>query len=76
MSETSWQSTFRWEQDRAGGKHGAATFIFPLTNREVSLRIETFREAMNLQLAIGAELAEKRHDARAGLLAEIARIGA
>lgn len=77
MSEaanSAWSSTFRWEQDRAGGAHGVATFTFPLANREISLQIESFKEAHELRQAIDAELKAKRFSSRASLLAEIARI--
>ena len=65
--------TFRWEQDGAGGAHGMATY-FVGTPNEVSLRIDTFADALKLDRAIGHSLDQKRWDARAGLLAEIGRI--
>jgi alkanesulfonate monooxygenase SsuD/methylene tetrahydromethanopterin reductase-like flavin-dependent oxidoreductase (luciferase family) len=65
--------TFRWEQDGAGGEHGMATY-FVGTPNEVSLRIDTFAEAHKLDRAIVYSLDQQRWDARAGLLAEIARI--
>lgn len=66
------QTTFEWEQDGAGGEHGQATFHFQ--NGSLSLRIDTFREAHALSQAIQAEMREVRHDARQGLINEIARI--
>lgn len=75
-TEKTWDTNFRWEQDRAGGAHGVATFVFALTGREVSLRVESFPEAFELQQAIAAELKERRFMARFYLLAEIARIRA
>ena len=67
------KSTFRWEQDGAGGEHGMATY-FVGTPNEVSLRIDTFADAHKLDRAIGHSLAQQRWDARAGLLADIGRI--
>ena len=64
---------FRWEQDGAGGDHGTATY-FPDTPHEISLRVETFAEAHELERCIGYALNQQRLDAHAGLLAEIARI--
>ena len=65
--------TFRWEQDGAGGDHGTATY-FPGMPHEISLRVETFAEAHELEQCIGCALNQQRWDARAGLLAEISRI--
>ncbi|MBP3980824.1 hypothetical protein J8G26_08800 [Acidovorax sp. JG5] len=66
-------TTFRWEQDGAGGDHGTATY-FPDMPHEISLRVETFAEAHELERCIGYALNQQRWDARAGLLADIARI--
>ena len=66
-------TTFRWEQDGAGGDHGTVTY-FPGMPNEISLRVETFAEAHELVRCIGYALNQQRWDARAGLLAEIARI--
>ena len=66
-------TTFRWEQDGAGGDHGTATY-FPGMPHEISLRVETFAEAHELERCIGYALNQQRWDARAGLLADIARI--
>ena len=66
-------TTFRWEQDGAGGEHGTATY-FPGTPHEISLRIDTFAEAYALEQSIGTALQQQRWDARAGLLADIGRI--
>ena len=66
-------TTFRWEQDGAGGDHGTATY-FPGMPHEISLRVETFAEAHKLERSIGYALNQQRLDARAGLLADIARI--
>lgn len=65
--------TFRWEQDGQGGDHGMATF-FPDTHRQVVLRIDSFREANALAMAINGMGKDIRESARAGLLAEISRI--
>ena len=67
------KTTFRWEQDGAGGEHGTATF-FPDTHRQVRLRIESFREANALAMAINGYAKDVRESARSGLLAEIGRI--
>lgn len=64
---------FRWEQNGAGKDDGTATF-FPDTPNETALRIDTFKEAIALYRAIESTLKQTRWDARAGLLAEIARI--
>ena len=66
-------TTFRWEQDGAGGDHGTATY-FPDMPHEISLRVETFAKAHELERCIGYALNQQRRDARAGLLADIARI--
>lgn len=65
---------FSWEQDGSGGLHGMATFTFPLAAQEICIRIETFREAFELLQAINTDRRAARQDARAELLAEIARI--
>jgi hypothetical protein len=67
------QALWRWEQDGAGGEHGTATF-FPGTLVEVSMRVETFREAHALVCALATRIALERHNARQELLNEIARI--
>lgn len=67
------QTTFRWEQDGAGGSHGIATY-FPGTPHEVSMQVTTFTEALEMDRAIGIAMRQKHWDARAGLLAEINRI--
>lgn len=75
QSHTSGKSTFHWEQDAAGGDHGTATY-FPGTQREVRLRIDSFKEAFALANTIDAYVKDVRVSARAGLLAEIGRIKA
>ena len=67
------KTTFRWEQDKAGGEHGIATY-FPETHRQVQLRIDSFREANALAMAIDGYAKNVRESARAELLAEIGRI--
>lgn len=67
------RTTFLWTQDGAGGDHGVATY-FPGTPHEVKLRIDTFKEAHELERSIGIALRHQHWDARAGLLAEIGRI--
>lgn len=66
-------TTFRWEQDGSGGEHGTATY-FPDTHRKVELRIDSFREANALAIAINGYAKDMCKSARAGLLAEIGRI--
>jgi hypothetical protein len=67
------QTLWRWEQDGLGGDHGTATY-FPGTPCEVSVVLPCFMDANDLYAAIHAKIAHARWDARAGLLAEIARI--
>lgn len=67
------KNLFRWEQDRHGGDHGIATY-FPDTPYEISLRIDSFKQANQLYTGIEITMQKTRWDARAGLLAEIGRI--
>jgi hypothetical protein len=67
------QTLWRWEQDGRGGDHGTATY-FPDTPYEVTVVLPCFKDANALYTAIAAKVAHTRFDARAGLLAEIARI--
>ena len=67
------QLLWRWEQDGRGGVHGEAPY-FPGTPYEVKVTLPTFNDAHNLHEAISQKLRHTRWDARAGLLAEIARI--
>ena len=67
------KTTFRWEQDRDGGEHGVATYFLE-THRQVQLRIDSFREANALAMAIDWYAKNVRESARAELLAEIGRI--
>lgn len=64
---------FHWEQDGAGGDHGAATY-FPGTPRETRVVLPCFSDALALDQAIGRTIQLERSNARAELLAEIARI--
>lgn len=66
--------TFRWEQDRAGGDHGTATYYFIGGN--VQLRVETFAKAFELNRALELERENVTYQARKELLREIARIEA
>jgi hypothetical protein len=66
-------TTFRWEQDGRGGLHGEATY-FPGTPYEVTVTLPSFAESQALYQAIRQRVEHARWDARAGLLAEIARI--
>lgn len=67
------KNLFRWEQDGHGGDHGTATY-FPDTPHEISLRIDSFKEANALYASIEIAMRQTHLDARAGLLAEIWRI--
>jgi hypothetical protein len=64
--------TFRWEQDGAGGDHGAATYYF--LGGSVTLRVDTFKKAFELAEAINIERENITREARRYLLREIARI--
>jgi hypothetical protein len=66
--------TFRWEQDRAGGDHGTATYYF--IGGSVTLRVDTFKKAFELNEAIKIERANVAYEARRTLLRQIARIEA
>lgn len=67
------KTLFQWEQDRAGGLNGIATF-FSGTERECSLPFQRFEDAHALHLAIEQTMRHVRESARAGLIAEIGRI--
>jgi hypothetical protein len=64
--------TFRWEQDGVGSDHGTATYCFIGGN--VTLRVDTFKKAFELNEAINIERANVAYEARRNLLREIARI--
>jgi hypothetical protein len=64
---------WRWEQDGRGGDHGTATY-FPDTPHEITVQMTHFKTANALYNAIAEAIRSTRWDARAGLLAEIARI--
>ena len=70
MSKSS--DTFRWEQDGAGGDHGTATYYFMGGN--VTLQVDTFKKAFELNHAIELERENVAAKARQELLLEIARI--
>ena len=65
------KNTFRWEQDRAGGDNGTATFVCDGNN--ISVRVYSFKEAFALHQAVSAALAEARYDGRVSMLNEVAR---
>jgi hypothetical protein len=67
------QLLWRWEQDGRGGVHGEATY-FPGTPYEVTVTLPDFKQANALYNSIAQKIDHTRWDARAGLLAEIARI--
>ena len=63
-------TTFRWEQDGAGGDHGTAQYFF--LGGSVTLRIDTFAKAFELNQAIALERENVTYEARKTLLREIA----
>lgn len=67
------KTTFRWEQDGAGGEHGTATY-FPGMSHEVTVIVPTFAEAHTVHMCIDAAIAHARWAARRELLTEISRI--
>ena len=64
---------WHWEQDGSGGDHGTATY-FPGTPHEISVVLPCFKQANALHNSIAQKIEDTRHDARAGLLAQIGRI--
>ena len=64
--------TFRWEQDADGGMYGRATYYFMGGN--VTLQVDTFKKAFELNQAIELERKNVATEARRELLREIARI--
>jgi hypothetical protein len=66
-------TSFRWEQNGAGGEHGAATY-FPGMSHEVTVTLPTFEQAHTLSMCIQAAIAQARWAARKGLLTDIGRI--
>ena len=67
------KTLFAWEQDREGGDHGTLT-LWPDTNREMRLRIDSFREANALGMAINAETKAAFTRGRRSMLDEIRSI--
>ena len=67
------KTLFRWEQDPQGGDHGVLT-LWPSTHREMRLRIDSFREANALGMAINGVEKDARLEGRRSMLFEISRI--
>lgn len=67
------KTLFRWEQDPSGGDHGILT-LWPDTHREMRLRIDTFREANALGMAINSVTKDAHLEGRRSMLFEISRI--
>ena len=66
--------TFKWEQDRAGGDNGTATYVFSESQRSVSVPMYSFKDAFSLNREIQREVIEARHSGRVSILNEVARI--
>lgn len=66
-------SQFRWEQDGAGGDDGKATF-FVGTDYEITVRIDTFKQAFDLENAINQARRVSRQSGRADLAAQVRRV--
>lgn len=64
---------FRWEQDGAGGDDGMATF-FVGTDYEITVRIDTFKAAFELENAINQAREVSRQSGRADLAAQVRRV--
>ena len=64
--------TFRWQHDGADGGPGKATYYFIGGN--VTLHVESFKKAFELNEAINIERENVATEARRELLREIARI--
>lgn len=64
---------FRWEQDGAGGEDGKATY-FVGTDYEITVRVDTFKAAFDLENAINQAREISRKSGQADLSAQIRRI--
>jgi hypothetical protein len=67
------KTLFRWEQDPQGEDHGVLT-LWPKTHREMQLRIDSFREANALGMAINSVEKDAHLEGRRSMLFEISRI--
>ncbi len=67
------KTLFRWEQDPQGEDHGVLT-LWPNTHREMQLRIDSFREANALGMAINSVAKDAHLEGRRSMLFEISRI--
>lgn len=70
---TTTQTLWRWEQDGAGGDHGMATY-FPGAGYEITLRLESFKEAHALYNAICDARKATDMSARCDLAAMVRRV--
>lgn len=66
-------TNFRWEQDGAGGDDGKATF-FVGTDYEITVRLDTFKVAFDLENAINEAREISRQSGRADLAAQVRRL--
>ena len=67
------QTIWRWEQDGAGGDHGMATY-FPGAAYEITVRLDSFKEADALYNAISEARMATTLSTRADLAAQIRRV--
>ena len=66
------KDVFQWEQDKAGGDDGMATFY--LDDNKISVHMYSFREAHAMSVAISAALVEARYNGRVSMLNEVSRV--
>ena len=64
---------FRWEQDGSGGDDGKATY-FVGTDYEITVRLDTFKAAFDLENAINQARDVTRKSGQADLAAQIRRL--
>jgi hypothetical protein len=64
------KNNFQWVADPGGADHGMATF-FPDSFREVTVRMESFREAHRLHQLIESALDEAVREARRTMAKQI-----
>ena len=64
---------FRWEQDGAGGDDGKATY-FVDTDYEITVRLDTFKAAFDLENVINAAREVSRKSGQSDLSAQIRKL--
>ena len=64
---------FRWEQDGAGGDDGKATY-FVGTDYEITVRLDTFKAAFDLENVINAAREVSRKSGQSDLSAQIRKL--